>query len=385
MNMKIPIIDCTDLYHPHQDPGDNFDLIAAYGLPEIDLRAIVLDVTERFRRAPHERTPEEMAAGVNPDGPREPGVIPVTQLNYIFKRAVPYGMSPFHAMNAPEDLMTEVGDFESSAIELILRTLREAEQPVDILIFCSCRSVAAAFNRDPELFRKKVHCIHLSVGNSCGDVFDLDWNAAKRLELRPGSPGYLEWNVELDPHAFVALLRSGLNLAIYPCACERGPFAMDFFNSYYLLPDLGFVRDMAPELASYLCYAFYRKNRIDFLRAMAEQPPMEELDGLARRSHHVWESAVWQCVSGRKLVHRADGSFCLLPPEELTADDHEVISELRNCSLEVDPTGRFRFKLTDYPTRTRIYYREDPELYARAMSEALARLYTGIIPGENGN
>jgi hypothetical protein len=28
-----PIIDCTDLYHPPQDPGDNFDIVAAYCLP----------------------------------------------------------------------------------------------------------------------------------------------------------------------------------------------------------------------------------------------------------------------------------------------------------------------------------------------------------------
>ena len=27
---KIPIIDITDLYHPYQDPGDNFDLMMAY-------------------------------------------------------------------------------------------------------------------------------------------------------------------------------------------------------------------------------------------------------------------------------------------------------------------------------------------------------------------
>ena len=33
----IPLIDVTDLYHPHQDVGDNFDLLAAYAMPELDL------------------------------------------------------------------------------------------------------------------------------------------------------------------------------------------------------------------------------------------------------------------------------------------------------------------------------------------------------------
>ena len=30
---RVPVIDITDLYHPPQDPGDNLDLIAAYGCP----------------------------------------------------------------------------------------------------------------------------------------------------------------------------------------------------------------------------------------------------------------------------------------------------------------------------------------------------------------
>ena len=47
---RVPVIDVTDLYHPHQDVGDNFDIVTAYALPEIDLRAVVLDCTEAFRK-----------------------------------------------------------------------------------------------------------------------------------------------------------------------------------------------------------------------------------------------------------------------------------------------------------------------------------------------
>ena len=61
----IPLIDVTDLYHPHQDLGDNFDLIAAYALPELDLRAVILDCTEPFRQ-PVAKDPGPPAAGVVP-------------------------------------------------------------------------------------------------------------------------------------------------------------------------------------------------------------------------------------------------------------------------------------------------------------------------------
>ena len=47
---KIPVVVITDLYHPYQDPGDNLDLINAYALPEVDLKAVILDITDAFRK-----------------------------------------------------------------------------------------------------------------------------------------------------------------------------------------------------------------------------------------------------------------------------------------------------------------------------------------------
>ncbi len=43
--MKIPLVVITDLYHPHQDPGDNLDLINGFAMPDVDLRAVILDIT----------------------------------------------------------------------------------------------------------------------------------------------------------------------------------------------------------------------------------------------------------------------------------------------------------------------------------------------------
>jgi hypothetical protein len=376
---KLPIIDCTDLYHPHQDPGDNFDLVAAYALPEIDLRAVVLDATEHFRWPAAEREKGGFPAG-DIYGPREPGIIPVAQLNYLFDRNVPFGISPFHPMKSPEDRMEDAPAFQQSAIELVLRTLREAEARVDILIFCSCRTIAAAFNRDPELFRRKVGRIHLSAGTSSGERFDVDWNRCERLPLQPGSAGYLEWNVQLDPHAFVRLLASDLELAIYPCASDRGPFALDTHNTYYCCKNLSFVRRMDARLAAYLAYAFHRKTRNDFLRAVDEPVPEAELAAFDGMAHRVWETAVWQCAAGRRLVERPGVGFRLVRPEAVTADDRVLPSGLAGCEIEVEPTGRFTFRETGAATGRHIYRRGDPAENERAMAEAMGALYTSFAP-----
>lgn len=42
---KIPVIVITDVYHPAQDQGYNFDLLMAYTLPNSDLKAVILDCT----------------------------------------------------------------------------------------------------------------------------------------------------------------------------------------------------------------------------------------------------------------------------------------------------------------------------------------------------
>jgi len=368
---RIPIIDCTDLYHPHQDVGDNFDIVAAYALPEIDLRAVILDVTNRFR------PPDSLHCL---PVPREPGLIPLSQMNYIFDRQVPFAVSPFEPMQSTGDEMRHVPVFQQAGIELLLRTLREAEERVELLIFCSCRTVAAAFNREPELFRDKVGRIHISAGTSSGEIFDVDWGEKKRLPLAPGSAGYREWNVELDVHAFVCLLRSGLPLALYPCASDRGPFALHRHDSYYQLGKLSFIRRMEPRLRSYLAYALTRQLRHDFLRAMEFDPEPELLDQIdALRSHHVWETALWLEVSGRKLVKRPGVGYCIMAADDVKPGDIILKNDQTPCRIKVRDDGRFDFELTTGKTGVTIYDRgDDLEENERAMGEALKELYLGF-------
>ena len=70
-----------------------------------------------------------------------------------------------------------------AGVELMLRVLREAEHPVTIITVGSLRDVAAAFNRAADLFRKSVSRLFVFIG-----------------AVDTKKP---EWNVSLDPHAFV--------------------------------------------------------------------------------------------------------------------------------------------------------------------------------------
>ena len=149
---RTPVITVTDLYQPHQDVGDNIDLITAFGLPDVDLKAVILDCTQPFRQqvAGPFNTPSLWR---DPHGPRDPGIIPVNQLNYIFDRNVPYGIGPFLPMKSSSDPMTDSPSYQQSGIELILAQLELTTQPLHILSFGSARTIAAAYNRSPACFR----------------------------------------------------------------------------------------------------------------------------------------------------------------------------------------------------------------------------------------
>lgn len=361
----VPLIDVTDLYHPYQDVGDNFDIVAAYALPEVNLRAVVLDCTEPFRQ-PVAKNPGKWL-WADEHGPRDPGFIPVWQLNYIFNRNVPCATTPFARMKSVGDKMLDASAFQQQGIELILKTLRESAKPVHIMSFGSARAIAAAYNRDPALFRKKLALLYLSAGGSS-----------------PPATNYMEWNVALDPLAIVCLLRSDLPIAIFPCAANNAngktggamkpSFSYDEHNTHYNLPDRRFISQMDPPLRRYLEYAFGRSSRVDFLRATeVDGPPLDEK--ILAAEHNVWETALWISVTGRKLVKRADGTYRIIPAEQVVSTDTVLPNELRPCTVTVRGDGLFEYRETTRPSNFSIYYRGDPRENETALREALPALY----------
>jgi hypothetical protein len=331
-------------------------------LPEIDLRAVILDAHDSFRK-PVSDHPLLSKYWIDKSGPRDPGFIPVLQLNYIFNRNVPAAVGPFTMMKSPLDKMLDIPAFQQQGVELILKVLRESNEPVEILSLGSARPIAVAYNRDPALFRSKVRRIHLSAGST--------------------SPDYLEWNVGLDPNAIVRLLRSDMPVAIYPCAVgakEGGAMGYGRHNSFYKTPNVLFIKRMDPRLQRYMAYAFGRVNRSDFLRAMEEDFPDELTAKVCAEPHNVWETAVWMAVADRRLVRRADGHYRMIPASEVRPTDKVLPNDLRPCRLQVPDDGRYSFEMTDRPTNFLVYDRGDPYTNEKAFTEALINFYVSIRP-----
>lgn len=346
---KVPVIDITDLYHPHQDVGDNVDIVSAFALPEIDLKAIIIDVTAPFRM------PFHVDAEFGPQyGPREPGIIPITQLNYLFGRNVPYGIGTEKKLNSVTDDQPSESSFFNGAT-VLLDALDKADEPVHILCFGSLRPLAVALNRNERLVKQKTACIHVCAGSS---------------------GNYTEWNVRLDPLAYIRVLRSEIPIDLYPCATEHGPFDVGENNTFWQLSSFAFAKNMHPSLRRYLQYAFGKCQLPDYLSAMSydfEEP--ELLYG--RTNHNVWETAVWMSVADRSLVSTPEG-FRYKPSEKSTPS--VLTEEMKNIECSVDRLGHISYHHSARYTGVRIYKRELPINLFAMLSEALGGLYCEYQP-----
>ena len=359
-----PLVVITDLYHPHQDPGDNLELIHAYTLPNIELKAVLLDCHQPFLK--------EVATGVgkglyeDPNGPRIPGYVNIEQLNYIFHKQVPWGIGPLTPMKTARDRMTDQRYDETDGIELLRKTLELAEKPVNIASFGSARILAVAWNNYPGLMENKIKMIHLSAGTS------------------GNHPTYLEWNVALDTIAFHTLMQSGLPITIYPCASGKpvetqdrfaNAFASDTNNTYYLLKDLSFLAKTDNRIRQYSEFVFSREDTTRSLQKLEEE--WAGNDEVFNRSQHVWETAIWMQLANQALVTKPSGKVKIIPEREVTPHDSVFKEATVRCSIEVQPSGLFNYKY-DENGDFYIYKRDDPNRYEQLMNKAIPEYYLEI-------
>ncbi|MFK4087396.1 hypothetical protein ACI2LF_25030 [Kribbella sp. NPDC020789] len=263
--MTVPVISITDLYHPPEDPGGVLGLILAFGLPEIDLRAVILD-----------RSTAHLS------GARDPGVVAMIQLNAIFGRHVPFARGPVAPMREPNDSMYDAPPARQRSIELLVQALADSPEPVHLLSFGSARPIAVAYNRAPEVFHQHVARIHLS-GTA-------------------------------DPQAVDRLVGSGLPLSTVPAATCT-------------LPDLKWIEDLHPWLRRYVGYALGGLERPDLLRALEEEAPAAVMADIYQRSCPAREFGVWMEVTGRIPVRRTDGSHAFVPADRKLPGDRVACSE----------------------------------------------------------
>jgi hypothetical protein len=335
----VPVVHVTDLYHRPGDPDDQIDLAALYLLPELDVRAVLIDV----------RPPRTF-----PGQPYEPGLVTVAQLGYLTGKAAPVAIGQRTALRGPDDDARDRPLQEQAAIELLLRVLRESREPVVINAVGSCRIVTAAFHRDPALMRRKVRTVLLNAGSS--------------------GPSKLEHNVEIDVAAYVGLWRSGLGIDWYPCGSStvdwRSPEAMGEHNTWWYATHSDLFRGVLEPLRRWYAFALLGSNRGDILHALSDLPAAEVERVTTTGGRNLWSIASLVVAAGRVLTKTAEG-WRFVPAAQ--AGKERQILELDPVTVTVDDQGRTSWRAAA-KSNVRLFRRTPGQEHTAAMTEALNAL-----------
>jgi hypothetical protein len=346
---RVPVIYSTDLFHPPDDPDDHVDLATLFALPELDVRAIILDLGHQQRA--------------------KPGEIPVRQMAAVTGKKVPSAAGLLGPLRYPED-KAENQNLEGSGdrgIQLILRALRESARKVYIFTTGSVRDVAAAFNRDEALFREKVERVYVNAGNS------------------GGLP--TEWNTLLDPLAYIRIMSSGL--PIYWCPAfgpgatfetfVAGKLPPHQYATYWRFVQSDVFDSLPAPLQNFFIYALEAKSPqledpVAYLSRSTEPEPKQRIWAKGR---NMWCTAPMIHAAGRSLYRKDDTWAALSAP--VAGFEPARVFDFVAASVHIDRDMRTTLDILPKDGNIKLFHLLDEANYQAAMTSSLRRLL-GEIP-----
>ena len=282
---RIPVIYSTDLFQPPEDPDDHYDLAMLFSLEEIELKAMIFDISTSYRK------PEDIGKSALEQMAKITGHMPP-----------PWKTGLRNPLRSPDDQALDQPEEFQGGVELILSTLEQSKEKVVMFLVGSCRDFVVAFNRNPDLLRKKVKAVYVNAGNGVNEK-------------------QTEWNVGLDPYAYVGLMFCGL--PIYWCPCITADYhlctpddvvAGKAFCTYYIVPD------QAALLASTRALV---KNYFAYALSRSKEEPLSFLDRetqpLPDKPRNMWCTGPFLHAAGREIYQTRDGRWVACSPENAKA------------------------------------------------------------------
>lgn len=317
----------TDLFRPHEDPDDHYDLACQFALAKmgkIRLEGVLID----WPPSP---------------GHGDPDVIAVAQMNQLAGQSVPVGVG------------CPAGEAGGTGESLLRRTLEQADEPVTLHIVGSSRDIARFGRENPELFRKKVRGIYLNAGSGTDN-------------------GRLEYNVALDPGAYAGIFR--LPCPVYWMPCFHSVFApggemeVGEFGTFYRFRQEALFDRLSPRMQNYLLNMLARRESSRWLTCL-DAP----VDPRLRAHFGALDRNMW-CTGG--FLHAAgltvhlDGTIAPLGEQP----EREVF-EFVPVSVQCGDDGRCRWEAKADSDRF-IFRVRDERAYPGAMTAALGELLSWL-------
>jgi hypothetical protein len=336
---KVAVVYCTDLFHPHDDPDDHFDVACLFAMREVDIQAVILDQGAKQEQ--------------------RPGRIPVEQLNSLTGRKVPWAIGLAEKLRDPMDKGLDQPERYQQGVRVILDVLKKVQQPVTIITVGSMRDVAAAYNREPGLFRAKVGRVFASIGEARGKG--------------------REYNVDVDPAAYSRMM--GADVPLYWVPCFDGGIGRNEGNaSYWRAKHSELLADAAKPVMNYFIYALLRKKEPDPVASLLAKTLKDDCAKVLAGERNLWSAEFFPYAVGRKYVVR-NGRCLAVPEDEVRSDDRAVEPfKFVPVAVRVDAQGREWLGGGPGSHTVNRFQIVDRQAYAETMTSVVRQLIGEVMP-----
>ena len=341
---KRPVLHVTDLFRPHEDPDDHWDLACVYALAhqgDIDLKGVLID---------HQPG--------NPNG-RNPDIAAVTQMNIITGLFAPIAVGSGLPLKSREDIQEKAPPAHRQGVRMVLDVLRKSAEPVVINILGSSRDVAIAGKKSPELFKKKCAAIYLNAGTGSS-------------KMSPTSG--LEYDVKLEKYGYAAIFDLPCPVYWMPCFEEiesdwQGKVRE--YGTHYRFRQDEILPGLSDMVQNYFAYMFGRYtdgNWLGYLKGDRDEALLSKFGNMYR---NMWCTAGFLHAAGYTVT--CDGRIVLLNEKRarpvFTFDAIKVKCEDNGVTHWVrDEGSKDRF----------IFHVRDTDSYQSAMTGAMKSLLAAL-------
>jgi len=344
VNKKTPMLHVTDLFRPHMDPDDHWDLACVYALAcrgDIDLKGVLID-------HPPENANE-----------RKPDIAAVAQMNLIAGTYAPVAVGSGLPLKSRNDVQEYALPADRHGVQMVLDVLRKSPEPVVINILGSSRDVAIAGKKDPELFKAKCAAIYLNAGTGSP-------------KMSPASK--LEYNVTLERYAFAAIFDLPCPVYWMPCFEEmesRRQQEVREYGTHYkfrqekILPHLS---DMVQNYFAYMFGKYTDHNWLDYLKGTKDEALLSKVGSMNR---HMWCTAGFLHAAGYTVTR--DGQ--IVPRND---KNEQPVFTFDAIKVECTDNGLTHW-VRDGSSKDRfIFHVQDTDSYQSAMTGAMKSLLTAL-------
>jgi hypothetical protein len=333
--MSIPIIHQTDLFRPHQDPDDHWDLACTYLLAAeglIDLRGVLIDWP--------------------PDAQQNPDVMAVAQMNHISGLTVPCAVGSSVPMGNRGDAQIDGSPSDRRGVDFLLSVMQDSVEPVAIHVVGSCRDVALAANTDPALFGRKCAAVYLNAGYG-SRVFDEGWE--------------LEYNVRLDRVSFAAMFDLPSPVYWLPCFEDLRRDTVQEWGTFWRFRQRDVLNGLVPSLKRYFAFMLGREEHSGWLSFLRGGDVRDIFLATYEDYRSMWNTAGFLHSAGRTV--NPDGEIVTL--EEASA---APLYQFEPIEVRCTDDCITRWGPATGPTTRSIFHVCNLNKYQEAMTRALRSL-----------